>query len=81
MLLLIAGDVETNPGPVHKLTPLNLYDELRDLTDPVCFGKELGVPQLELDKIQDDNPNGRCTASYIIVSTILYWSKQTFHRY
>ena len=61
MLLLIAGDVETNPGPVHKLTPLNIYEELRELTctDPFRFGKEMGIPQLELDKIQDDNPNGK----------------------
>ncbi len=65
MLLIIAGDIETNPGPVDKLTLLNLYEELRELTDPFRFGEELGVPQLELDRIQNDNPNGRCTVSYI----------------
>ena len=65
MLLIIAGDVETNPGPVDKLTPLNIFAELVELTDPVPFGKELGIPQLELDRIQNDNPNGKCTVSYI----------------
>ena len=59
MLLIIAGDVETNPGPVHKLTLLNLYEELFELTDPFPFGKELGIPQLELDRIQRDHPEGK----------------------
>ena len=59
MLLIIAGDVEINPGPVHKLTPLNIYEELRELTDPFPFGKEVGIPQLVLDQIQDDHPDGR----------------------
>ncbi len=78
MFLLIAGDVETNPGPVHKLTPLNLYDELRDLTDPFCFGEKLGIDQLELDKIQHDKPNGRCTVSYVLAVLV----KTNFsHRY
>ncbi len=61
MLLIIAGDVETNPGPVPKLKLANLYKELCELTNPIPFGKELGIPQLELDRIQDDDPNGRCT--------------------
>ncbi len=52
MLLILAGDVETNPGPVRKLTPLNLFVELLELTDPIPFGKELGIPPLELDRIQ-----------------------------
>ncbi len=59
MLLIIAGDVETNPGPKLKLA--NLYKELCELTNPIPFGKELDIPQLELDRIQDDDPNGRCT--------------------
>ncbi len=59
MLLIIAGDVETNPGPVHKLTLSNLYEELLELTDPFPFGKELGIPQLELDRIQRDHPEGK----------------------
>ncbi len=57
MLLIIAGDVEINPGPVDKLTPLNIFAELVELTDLIPFGKELGIPQLELDRIQDDDPN------------------------
>ena len=63
MLLIIAGDVETNPGPVPKLKLANLYKELCELTNPISFGKELHIPQLELDRIQDDDPNGiyRCT--------------------
>ncbi len=65
MLLIIAGDVETNPGPVDKPTPLNIFAELVELTDLIPFGKELGIPQLELDRIQDDDPNGKCTVSYI----------------
>ncbi len=65
MLLIIAGDVEINPGPVDKLTPLNIFAELVELTDLIPFGKELGIPQLELDRIQHDDPNGKCTVSYI----------------
>ena len=61
MLLIIAGDVETNPGPFHKLKLANLYEELRELTNPIPFGKELDIPQPELDRIQDNDPNGRCT--------------------
>ncbi|XP_064389593.1 uncharacterized protein LOC135337585 isoform X3 [Halichondria panicea] len=57
MLLIIAGDVETNPGPVPKLKLANLYKELCELTNPISFGKELHIPQLELDRIQDDDPN------------------------
>ncbi len=63
MLLIIAGDVETNPGPVHKLTLSNLYEELLELTDPFSFGKELGIPQLELDRIQRDHPEGKYRVS------------------
>ncbi len=59
MLLIIAGDVETNPGPVYKLTLPNLYEELLELTDPIKLGKELGIPQLELDRIQCDHPKGK----------------------
>ncbi|XP_064398622.1 uncharacterized protein LOC135345186 isoform X4 [Halichondria panicea] len=57
MLLIIAGDVETNPGPVHKLTSLNLFAELRELTNPIPFGKEVGIPQLVLNQIRDDHPD------------------------
>ena len=59
MLLIIAGDVETNPGPVHKLTSLNLFAELRELTNPIPFGKEVGIPQLVLNQIRDDHPDGK----------------------
>ncbi len=59
VMLIVAGNIETNPGPVYKLTPPNLYEELLELTDPVPFGKELGIPQLELDRIQRDHPEGK----------------------
>ena len=59
MLLILAGDVETNPGPVHKLTLSNLYEELLELTDPIPFGTELGIPQLELDRIQRKHHKGK----------------------
>ncbi|XP_064398620.1 uncharacterized protein LOC135345186 isoform X3 [Halichondria panicea] len=83
MLLIIAGDVETNPGPVDKLTPLNIFAELVELTDPVPFGKELGIPQLELDRIQNDNPNDinkqkMALCQYIVTNCELHridWNK------
>ncbi len=59
ILLILAGDVETNPGPVRKLTPLNLFVELLELTDPIPFGKELGIPPLELDRIQRKHHEGK----------------------
>ncbi len=58
MLLIIAGDVETNPGPAVKLTLANLREELLELTDPLPFGKHLGISQEVLDIFQDTHPNG-----------------------
>ena len=37
MLLIVAGNIETNPGPVYKLTLPNLYEELLELTDPISL--------------------------------------------
>ena len=58
LLLIIAGDIETNPGPVlTTLTLSTLHEELVELTNPLLFGKHLGIPQLVLDKL---HPNGMC---------------------
>ena len=58
MLLIIAGDVETNPGPAVKLTLANLREELLELTDPLPFGKHLGISQDVLEIFEDTHPNG-----------------------
>ncbi|XP_064396269.1 uncharacterized protein LOC135343203 isoform X2 [Halichondria panicea] len=83
MLLILAGDVETNPGPVHKLTLSNLYEELLELTDPIPFGTKLGIPLLELDRIQrkhhkDIKEQKMALCQYIVTNCELYgigWEK------
>ena len=59
MLLILAGDVETNPGPIYELTLHILDEELRDLTKPIQFGVKLGIPQREIEVIQANSPNGK----------------------
>ena len=59
MLLILAGDIETNPGPTYELTLHTLDEELRDLTKPIQFGVKLGIPQREIEVIQANNPNGK----------------------
>ncbi|XP_064395955.1 uncharacterized protein LOC135342984 isoform X6 [Halichondria panicea] len=56
LLLIIAGDIETNPGPVlTTLTLSTLHEELVELTNPLLFGKHLGIPQLVLDKLHPND--------------------------
>lgn len=58
MLLIIAGDVETNPGPA-KLTLQNLDRALQKLTEPIPFGIKLGIPDTEMTIIERDHRNGK----------------------
>ncbi|XP_064395980.1 uncharacterized protein LOC135343006 isoform X3 [Halichondria panicea] len=56
LLLIIAGDIETNPGPVlTTLTLSTLHEELVELTNPRLFGEHLGIPQLVLDKLHPND--------------------------
>ena len=57
MLLILAGDIETNPGPIVKLTVQQLCEELHTLTKPIEFGINLGVPKGYLDMVKENYPN------------------------
>ena len=56
LLLVQAGDIEVNPGPItlHSLT-----NELKTLTRPIPFGINLGIPQHQLEIIQQDHRLGK----------------------
>ena len=61
LLLVLAGDVEVNPGPI---TLRDLTMELKQLTRPIQFGIKLGIPQYQIEIIEQDHRNGICRICY-----------------
>ena len=58
LLLIIAGDVELNPGPSNEFSLKELLEELDEVTKPLIFGAYLGIPKKHLDTIQANVSNG-----------------------
>ena len=58
LLLILAGDIEVNPGPINVFDLKTLSDELKALTEPIQFGVILGIPEHRLEFIRANHPNG-----------------------